>query len=59
MPTCVTSPSRDCGGTEGLLHYWLDFYSFAKGAAGQAVQNMNPVFGAKECIGLSQVPVLH
>lgn len=32
--------------------------NLVKGAAGQAVQNMNLMFGFDECTGLSQVPVL-
>jgi N-acetyl-gamma-glutamyl-phosphate reductase len=32
--------------------------NLTKGAAGQAVQNMNLMFGFDECTGLSQVPVL-
>ncbi|MBL8479076.1 MAG: N-acetyl-gamma-glutamyl-phosphate reductase [Sterolibacteriaceae bacterium] len=32
--------------------------NLVKGAAGQAVQNMNLMFGLDECSGLSQVPVL-
>jgi N-acetyl-gamma-glutamyl-phosphate reductase len=32
--------------------------NLVKGAAGQAVQNMNIMFGLDECLGLSQVPVL-
>lgn len=32
--------------------------NLVKGAAGQAVQNMNIMFGFDECEGLSQVPVL-
>jgi N-acetyl-gamma-glutamyl-phosphate reductase len=32
--------------------------NLTKGAAGQAVQNMNLMFGLDECLALSQVPVL-
>ena len=32
--------------------------NLVKGAAGQAVQNMNLMFGCDECTGLSQIPVL-
>lgn len=32
--------------------------NLVKGAAGQAVQNMNLMFGYNECLGLTQVPVL-
>lgn len=32
--------------------------NLVKGAAGQAVQNMNIMFGFDECAGLSQIPVL-
>ncbi len=32
--------------------------NLVKGAAGQAVQNMNLMFGCDECAGLSQIPVL-
>lgn len=32
--------------------------NLVKGAAGQAVQNMNIMFGIDECAGLSQIPVL-
>jgi N-acetyl-gamma-glutamyl-phosphate reductase len=32
--------------------------NLVKGAAGQAVQNMNLMFGLDECLGLSLVPVL-
>lgn len=32
--------------------------NLVKGAAGQAIQNMNLMFGFEECLGLSQLPVL-
>jgi N-acetyl-gamma-glutamyl-phosphate reductase len=32
--------------------------NLVKGAAGQAIQNMNLMFGFDECLGISQVPVL-
>jgi len=32
--------------------------NLVKGAAGQAVQNMNIMFGLHECAGLTQIPVL-
>ena len=32
--------------------------NLVKGAAGQAIQNMNLMFGLDECIGLKQVPIL-
>lgn len=32
--------------------------NLVKGAAGQAIQNMNLMFGFDECLGLSQIPVL-
>jgi len=32
--------------------------NLVKGAAGQAVQNMNLMFGLDECLGLTHVPVL-
>lgn len=32
--------------------------NLVKGAAGQAIQNMNLMFGFDECLGLSQAPVL-
>ncbi len=32
--------------------------NLVKGAAGQAIQNMNLMFGFEECLGLSQIPVL-
>jgi N-acetyl-gamma-glutamyl-phosphate reductase len=32
--------------------------NLVKGAAGQAVQNMNLMFGVEECTGLTQIPVL-
>jgi N-acetyl-gamma-glutamyl-phosphate reductase len=32
--------------------------NLTKGAAGQAVQNMNLMFGFDECTALSHVPVL-
>lgn len=32
--------------------------NLVKGAAGQAVQNMNLMFGFDECLGLAQIPVL-
>ncbi len=32
--------------------------NLVKGAAGQAVQNMNIMFGFDECVGLTQIPVL-
>jgi N-acetyl-gamma-glutamyl-phosphate reductase len=32
--------------------------NLVKGAAGQAVQNMNILFGLEESTGLNQIPVL-
>jgi N-acetyl-gamma-glutamyl-phosphate reductase len=32
--------------------------NLVKGAAGQAVQNMNLMFGFEECEGLRQVPMV-
>ena len=36
---------------------WSVIDNLVKGAAGQAVQNMNIVFGLAENLGLTQVPV--
>lgn len=42
----------------GMLVVLSVIDNLVKGAAGQAVQNMNLMFGLNECLGLSQVPVL-
>jgi N-acetyl-gamma-glutamyl-phosphate reductase len=54
--TCRIAVHRPQGGDVLVVLSVID--NLVKGAAGQAVQNMNLMFGFDECLGLSQVPVL-
>ena len=54
--TCRIAVHRPQGGDTLVVLSVID--NLVKGAAGQAVQNMNLMFGLDECLGLSQVPVL-
>lgn len=54
--TCRIAVHRPQGGDTLVILSVID--NLVKGAAGQAVQNMNLMFGYDECIGLEQVPVL-
>ena len=54
--TCRIALHRPQGGNTLVVLSVID--NLVKGAAGQAVQNMNLMFGLDECSGLSQVPVL-
>jgi N-acetyl-gamma-glutamyl-phosphate reductase len=54
--TCRIAIHRPQGGETLVVLSVID--NLTKGAAGQAVQNMNLMFGFEECTGLSQVPVL-
>ena len=54
--TCRIALHRPQGGDTLVVLSVID--NLGKGAAGQAVQNMNLMFGLDECSGLSQVPVL-
>ncbi|MDP2810830.1 MAG: N-acetyl-gamma-glutamyl-phosphate reductase [Rhodocyclaceae bacterium] len=54
--TCRIAVHRPQGGEMLVVLSVID--NLVKGAAGQAVQNMNLMFGFDECSGLSQVPVL-
>lgn len=54
--TCRLAVHRPQGGKMLVILSVID--NLVKGAAGQAVQNMNLMFGFDECLGLSQVPVL-
>jgi N-acetyl-gamma-glutamyl-phosphate reductase len=54
--TCRIAVHRPQGGNVLVVLSVID--NLVKGAAGQAVQNMNLMFGFDECLGLSQVPVL-
>ena len=54
--TCRIAIHRPQGGDTLVVLSVID--NLVKGAAGQAVQNMNLMFGFDECSGLSQVPVL-
>lgn len=53
---CRLAVHRPQGGNMLVILSVID--NLVKGAAGQAVQNMNLMFGFDECLGLSQVPVL-
>ncbi len=53
---CRMAVHRPQGGDTLVVLSVID--NLVKGAAGQAVQNMNLMFGLDECLGLSQVPVL-
>lgn len=54
--TCRIAVHRPQGGNTLVVLSVID--NLVKGAAGQAVQNMNLMFGFDECQGLTQVPVL-
>lgn len=53
---CRIAVHRPQGGDTLVILSVID--NLTKGAAGQAVQNMNLMFGFDECAALSQVPVL-
>lgn len=53
---CRISLHRPQGGDTLVVLSVID--NLVKGAAGQAVQNMNIMFGFEECAGLTQIPVL-
>jgi N-acetyl-gamma-glutamyl-phosphate reductase len=53
---CRIALHRPQGGDTLVILSVID--NLVKGAAGQAVQNMNIMFGFDECAGLSQIPVL-
>lgn len=54
--TCRIAVHRPQGRNTVVVLSVID--NLVKGAAGQAVQNMNIMFGFDECAGLSQIPVL-
>ncbi len=54
--TCRIAIHRPQGGEMLVILSVID--NLVKGAAGQAVQNMNLMLGLEECTGLGQVPVL-
>lgn len=54
--TCRIALHRPQNGSVLVVLSVID--NLVKGAAGQAIQNMNLMFGYDECLGLSQVPVL-
>jgi N-acetyl-gamma-glutamyl-phosphate reductase len=54
--TCRIAIHRPQGGDTLVVLSVID--NLVKGAAGQAVQNMNLMFGFDECAGLNQVPLL-
>lgn len=54
--TCRIAIHRPQGGDTVVVLSVID--NLVKGAAGQAVQNMNAMFGLPETMGLDQVPVL-
>jgi len=54
--TCRIAVHRPQGGDTLVVLSVID--NLVKGAAGQAVQNMNLMFGLDECLGLTQVPIL-
>jgi N-acetyl-gamma-glutamyl-phosphate reductase len=53
---CRIALHRPQGGDTLVVLSVID--NLTKGAAGQAVQNMNLMFGLDECTALSHVPVL-
>lgn len=53
---CRIAVHRPQGGDMLVILSVID--NLVKGAAGQAVQNMNLMFGYDECLGLAQIPVL-
>ncbi|MEW6165457.1 MAG: N-acetyl-gamma-glutamyl-phosphate reductase [Pseudomonadota bacterium] len=54
--TCRLAVHRPQGGEVLVVLAVID--NLVKGAAGQAIQNMNLMFGFDECLGLAQLPVL-
>lgn len=54
--SCRIAIHRPQGGDTLVILSVID--NLVKGAAGQAVQNMNVMFGFDECAGLNQLPVL-
>ncbi|MDK9726437.1 MAG: N-acetyl-gamma-glutamyl-phosphate reductase [Sterolibacteriaceae bacterium MAG5] len=54
--TCRIAIHRPQGGDVLVVLSVID--NLVKGAAGQAVHNMNLMFGFGECVGLTQLPVL-
>lgn len=54
--TCRIAVHRPQGGDTLVILSVID--NLVKGAAGQAIHNMNLMFGLDECAGLSQIPVL-
>lgn len=54
--TCRIAVHRPQGGDTLVILSVID--NLVKGAAGQALQNMNLMFGCDECAGLSQIPIL-
>ena len=54
--TCRIAIHRPQGGDMLVVLSVID--NLVKGAAGQAVQNMNLMFGMDECAGLTQIPIL-
>lgn len=54
--TCRIAVHRPQGGDTAVILAVID--NLVKGAAGQAVQNMNLMFGLPETTGLTQLPVL-
>ena len=53
---CRIALHRPQGGDMLVVLSVID--NLVKGAAGQAVQNMNIMFGLDETLGLTQIPVL-
>ena len=53
---CRIAVHRPHGGDTLVVLSVID--NLVKGAAGQAVQNMNIMFGLPETLGLEQLPVL-
>lgn len=53
---CRIALHRPLGGDVLVILSVID--NLVKGAAGQAVQNMNIMFGLDECAGLTQIPIL-
>ena len=54
--SCRIAVHRPQGGDTLVILSVID--NLVKGSAGQAVQNMNLMFGCDECLGLEQIPVL-
>jgi N-acetyl-gamma-glutamyl-phosphate reductase len=56
---CAASPTRPPQSAKGRPLVVLSVIdNLVKGASGQAVQNMNLMFGLPETAGLTQVPVV-